>query len=171
VSNYGFSGNAPSHPVTDSEVIFTRSTSGAEAVEGLIRSATSSVVAALYRLSSPRLAAALDEAKAREVFIRICLNDNDHYEENQAAQQTLRSLGIPFRLLHGRSGAASKMHHKFAVIDWRTVVTGSYNWTLESEERNYENLVVLRDRRSVVAYAEEFEALWREGHAPEMSGT
>jgi phosphatidylserine/phosphatidylglycerophosphate/cardiolipin synthase-like enzyme len=155
--------------VTDSEVIFTRSQSGAETVEGLIRSATSSVVAALYRLSSSRLAAALDEAKARDVFIRICLNDNDHYEENQAAQRTLRGLEIPFRLLHGRSGTPSKMHHKFAVVDWHTVVTGSYNWTLESEERNYENLVVLRERRIVVAYAEEFEALWREGHVPEMS--
>lgn len=161
----------PPHPVTDSEVLFTRSTSGADAVAGLIRSATSSVVAALYRLNSPKLAAALDEAKARDVFIRICLNDNDHYEENQAAQQTLRGLGIPFRLLHGRSGATSKMHHKFAVIDWHTVLTGSYNWTLESEERNYENLLVLRERRLVVAYAEEFEALWREGHAPPMSRT
>jgi mitochondrial cardiolipin hydrolase len=155
--------------VTDSEVIFTRSQSGAEVLEGLIRSATSSVVAALYRLSSPRLAAALDDARERGVYVRICLNDNDHYEENQAAQDTLRGFGIPFRLLHGRSGAPSKMHHKFAVIDWKTAVTGSYNWTLESEERNYENLVVLRDRHIVVAYAEEFEALWREGSVPDLS--
>jgi phosphatidylserine/phosphatidylglycerophosphate/cardiolipin synthase-like enzyme len=154
------------HAGTDSEVIFTRLASGAEAIESLIRSATSSVVAALYRLSSPRLAAALEEAKAREVFVRICLNENDHYEENRAAQETLRGFGIPFRLLHGRSQGPSKMHHKFAVIDWQTVVTGSYNWTLESEEKNYESLVVLRERHIVVAYAEEFEALWREGRAP-----
>jgi phosphatidylserine/phosphatidylglycerophosphate/cardiolipin synthase-like enzyme len=150
--------------VANSEVIFTRSVSGAETVEGFIRSATSSVVAALYRLNSPRLAAALAAASNRGVFIRICLNTNDHYEENRAAQETLRGFGIPFRLLHGRSGSASKMHHKFAVIDWQTALTGSYNWTLESEERNYENLVVLRDRHLVVAYTEEFEALWREGH-------
>lgn len=155
--------------MTHSEVIFTRSQSGADAVEGLIRSATSSIVAALYRFSSPRLVAALDDARARNVYIRICLNHNDHYEENQAAQDTLRGFGIPFRLLNGRSGTASKMHHKFAVIDWQTAVTGSYNWTLESEERNYENLVVLRDRHLVVAYAEEFEALWREGQAPDLS--
>ena len=116
--------------------------------------------------SSPRLAAALDEARAKDVFIRICLNDNDHYEENQAAQETLRGFGIPFRLLHGRSQGPSKMHHKFAVIDWQTVVTGSYNWTLESEDRNYENLLVLHERSVVVAYAEEFEALWREGRVP-----
>jgi phosphatidylserine/phosphatidylglycerophosphate/cardiolipin synthase-like enzyme len=154
--------------VADSEIIFTRSSSGAEVVEALMRSATSSIVAALYRLNNPRLASALNEAQARGVFIRVCLNNNDHYEENQAAQETLRGFGIPLRLLHGRSGAASKMHHKFAVIDWQTVVTGSYNWTLESEERNYENLVVLRDRRLVVPYAEEFEALWREGQASDL---
>src|SRR5215469_2596398 len=99
--------------MADSEVIFTRSVSGAETVAGLIRAATSSVAAALYRLNSPRLVSALDEAKARGVFIRICLNNNSHYEENLAAQQALRGCEIPFRLLHGRSGAASKMHHKF----------------------------------------------------------
>jgi len=151
--------------VADSEVFFTRSISGAATVEELIRSATSSIVAALYRLNSPRLAAALAAASKRGVFVRICLNANDHYEENRMAQETLRGFGIPFRLVQGRSGGASKMHHKFAVIDGQTAVTGSYNWTLESEERNYENLVVLRDRHLVVAYAEEFEALWREALA------
>jgi len=151
--------------MTDLQVIFTRSRSGAAAVEDLIRSAASSISAALYRLNSPRLASALDEARARGVSIRVCLNDNDHYEENLAAQETMRGYGIPFCLLHGRVGSASKMHHKFAVIDGQTVVTGSYNWTIESEERNYENLIVLRDPRVVAAYGEEFEALWREGLA------
>ena len=149
--------------MTDSKVIFTRSVSAAEAVEGLIRSATSSIVAALYRFNSPRLASALNDAKAKGVLIRICLNNNDHYEENLAAQETLRRFGIPFRLLHGRAGATSKMHHKFAVIDWKMLLTGSYNWTPESEERNYENLLVIRERHLVVEYEDEFEALWREG--------
>lgn len=149
------------------EVIFTRSRSGAAALEELIGSAAASILAALYRLNSPRLAAALADASARGVSVRICLNYNDHYEENQAAQATLRGFGVPFCLLHGRSGVASKMHHKFAVIDRHTVAAGSYNWTLESEERNYENLVVLRDPRVAAAYAEEFEALWGEGQASE----
>jgi phosphatidylserine/phosphatidylglycerophosphate/cardiolipin synthase-like enzyme len=52
------------------------------------------------------------------------------------------------------------MHHKFVILDQQTVVTGSYNWTHESEEENQENLLILRDEYSVEAYSQEFEALW-----------
>jgi mitochondrial cardiolipin hydrolase len=151
----------------DSEVIFTRSGSPAEIIEGLIRSAITSVTAALYRLNNPRLAAVLKEARERGLSVRLVLNDNDHYEENQAARRTLRDYNIPFRILHGRVGDKSKMHHKFAVVDSRIALTGSYNWTLESEERNYENLILLRESRLVTPFAQEFEELWAEGQAPE----
>jgi phosphatidylserine/phosphatidylglycerophosphate/cardiolipin synthase-like enzyme len=45
-------------------------------------------------------------------------------------------------------------------LDDRTVLTGSYNWTLESQEYNYENLLILRDPQRALEYKEEFEALW-----------
>lgn len=153
--------------MTASELLFTRSQSGAELLEGLIGSATDSILAALYRLSNSRLASALNEAHRRGVSIRLCLNYNDHYEENRAAQMTLISYGIPFRLLGGRGGAGSKMHHKFAVFDRRVAATGSYNWTRESEDLNYENLVVLREPAMAAAFAREFEALWSEGKEAE----
>jgi cardiolipin hydrolase len=149
------------------EVIFTRSQSGAEALESLISAAKVSIAAALYRLANPRLVSALGRAHQRGVSMRLCLNFNDHYEENRAAQLMLRNHSIAFRLLGGRTGAGSKMHHKFAVIDGRTVAMGSYNWTMESEETNYENLVVLRSPLVAAAYADEFEALWKEGQMAE----
>jgi cardiolipin hydrolase len=155
----------------DSEVIFTRSGSPAAVIEGLIRGAVTSVVAALYRLNSPRLTAVLKEARERGISVRVVLNENDHYEENQAARRTLRDYNIAFRILHGRAGDKSKMHHKFAVVDGRIVMTGSYNWTLESEERNYENLVMLREPRLVMPFVTEFEELWTEGRAPQPPGS
>jgi phosphatidylserine/phosphatidylglycerophosphate/cardiolipin synthase-like enzyme len=42
-------------------------------------------------------------------------------------------------------------------------LTGSYNWTLESEDGNFENLVVLTEPAAVAVYQSEFEALWRDG--------
>jgi phosphatidylserine/phosphatidylglycerophosphate/cardiolipin synthase-like enzyme len=54
------------------------------------------------------------------------------------------------------------MHHKFALLDRRTVLIGSYNWTLESEEQNFEGLVVLSDPEAVAVYQSEFAALWNE---------
>ena len=149
------------------EVIFTRSRSGAEALEEVISGARVSIVAALYRLANPRLVAALGAARQRGVSIRLSLNFNDHYEENRAAQAALRERSIPFRLLGGRKGTHSKMHHKFAVIDGGIVAMGSYNWTVESEQGNYENLLLLRSPLVASAYSEEFEALWKEGWTPE----
>jgi mitochondrial cardiolipin hydrolase len=154
----------------DSEVIFTRSASPAEAIERLVRSAMTSVVAALYRLNNPRLAAALKEARERGLSVRLVLNHNDHYEENQAAQTTLRDYNIPFRIARGRARDKSKMHHKFAVVDSWIALTGSYNWTLESEERNYENLLLLREPQLVTPFVREFEELWAEGQAPQSPG-
>lgn len=154
----------------DSEVIFTRSGCPAAVIEGLIRPAATSVVAALYRLSNPRLAVVLREAQERGLSVRVVLNENDHYEENQAARRTLGDYNIAFRILHGRAGDKSKMHHKFAVVDSRIVLTGSYNWTLESEERNYENLVMLREPRLVMPFVWEFEELWAQGRAPQPPG-
>ncbi|HEV2177749.1 MAG TPA: phospholipase D-like domain-containing protein [Terriglobia bacterium] len=147
------------------DVIFTRSGSAANVIEELIRQARLTVDAALYRFSNRRLARALGDAAARGVAVRLVLNSNDHYEENRAAQETLRDYGIAFRLSRGRGGPGSKMHHKFAVFDRRWVVTGSYNWTLESEGSNYENLLALGSRRVAVEYSREFEKLWAEGGA------
>jgi phosphatidylserine/phosphatidylglycerophosphate/cardiolipin synthase-like enzyme len=52
------------------------------------------------------------------------------------------------------------MHHKFMVIDGEIVVTGSYNWSAAAEERNDENLVVIRDRGVAEAFEREFERIW-----------
>ena len=60
------------------------------------------------------------------------------------------------------------MHHKFAIMDGRTALTGSYNWTLESEEENYDHLVILQDPHVLEAYRREFDLLWQEA---ESAGT
>ena len=54
------------------------------------------------------------------------------------------------------------MHHKFAILDGRTALTGSYNWTLESEEENYDHLVILQDPQVLESYRREFDLLWQE---------
>jgi phosphatidylserine/phosphatidylglycerophosphate/cardiolipin synthase-like enzyme len=38
------------------------------------------------------------------------------------------------------------------VIDGETVITGSFNFTKQAEERNAENLVVIRDRKLAKLY-------------------
>lgn len=150
------------------EVIFTRQRSIAEEIERAIQGAKVSLDAALYRLNNPRLARLLGEAAARGVRVRLML-DRGRYEETPVAQELLAEMRLPFRLHSGRLGRGSKMHHKFAIFDETTLVTGSYNWTLESEKENFENLLVLRDPEPLAIYRGEFEALWKDAEENQKS--
>lgn len=145
------------------EALLTREHSVSETIERLIRAASASFDAALYRFNSQQLASALDEAAARGVRIRLVL-DQGKYEESQATRQLLSKDRLPFRLSHGRDGDGSKMHHKFALLDDAVLLTGSYNWTRGSDEQNYENLLVLREPAVIKVYRREFEALWKDAH-------
>lgn len=145
--------------MTNAEVVFTRACSVASLIERLILATETSLDVALYRLNSSRLARALEDAARRGAHVRLVL-DRGKYEETRATQVLLSGHSIPFRLLAGRQGSGTKMHHKFAILDHRTILTGSYNWTVESEEQNFENLVILREPAAIAAYQHEFEDLW-----------
>lgn len=143
------------------QVMFSRATSVAEELERLVGASAASIDAALYRLNNPRLARLLAEAAGRGVRLRVIL-DRGKYQETAATRELLAGTPLPFRLSYGRLGRGSKMHHKFAILDDAIVLTGSYNWTLESEKENFENLVILRGPEPLEAYRREFETLWKE---------
>jgi len=142
-------------------VFMSRGGSAGARVDELIRTAAKSIDAAIYRFNHPQRLDALASAAARGIRVRLVL-DRNKYEESRSTQELLGNCAIPFRLAFGRNGPGSKMHHKFAIVDSQLLVTGSYNWTLESEQENLENLIVLRDRETIELYAQEFESLWTE---------
>jgi phosphatidylserine/phosphatidylglycerophosphate/cardiolipin synthase-like enzyme len=45
------------------------------------------------------------------------------------------------------------MHNKFCVIDYETVITGSYNWTRQAAI-NEENIVVFKDKKQADQFFE-----------------
>ena len=145
----------------DIGVIMSRGGSAGARVDELILAAARSIDAAIYRFNHPQRLDALAAAAARGIRVRLVL-DRNKYEESRSTQELLRGSVIPFRLAFGRNGPGSKMHHKFAIVDSQWLLTGSYNWTLESEEQNFENLILLPDRESIELYAQEFETLWIE---------
>jgi phosphatidylserine/phosphatidylglycerophosphate/cardiolipin synthase-like enzyme len=58
------------------------------------------------------------------------------------------------------------LHHKVIIIDERTVITGSYNFTGSAEQDNDENLVIVDDRNLAQAYLEEFQRVYAQAQAP-----
>jgi len=141
------------------QTLFTSQGSIARTIERLLRETRVSVDAALYRITNPQLARALANAQDRGLRVRL-LVDRNKYQETAITQKILAANSLPFQAIYGRKEKGSKLHHKFAVLDRHIVLTGSYNWTIDSEERNFDHMLVLRDPNLVLAYEREFERLW-----------
>jgi phosphatidylserine/phosphatidylglycerophosphate/cardiolipin synthase-like enzyme len=64
-------------------------------------------------------------------------------------------VGIP------RLPGGDKLHHKFAVIDNRTVITGSFNWSPSAAHQNDEVLLVMESPLLAAHFTREMDRLWR----------
>lgn len=146
-------------PEPGNQTLFTSQGSVARSIERLLLDARVSVDAALYRITNPRLARALGKARDRGLRVRL-LVDRNKYQATAVTRKLIAENSLPFQAIYGRKEKGSKLHHKFAVLDRHIVLTGSYNWTIDSEERNFDHMLVLRDTDLVLAYQQEFERLW-----------
>ena len=61
------------------------------------------------------------------------------------------------------------MHNKFAIIDNRLLLTGSYNWTFSANNRNDENLMVIDDPEIIEIFKNQFVNLWTNKYSLERT--
>ncbi|MDI6870395.1 MAG: phospholipase D family protein [Bacillota bacterium] len=121
----------------------------------LLDQAQKTVDVAMYSFTDSDLAWALVRAHERGVKVRIYL-DAEQAAGKYSKSRFFEGRGLAVRYYRGEG----IMHHKFAVIDGRVVVTGSYNWTASAEERNQENALIIIDPAIAATYQAEFERLW-----------
>ncbi|MGB6088523.1 MAG: phospholipase D-like domain-containing protein [Candidatus Binataceae bacterium] len=90
------------------------------------------------------------------VDVRVIVDRSQLNQDRADANAVSRlvAAGIPV-LIDSPSGGIA--HNKVIIIDGRSVLTGSFNFTTAAENRNVENLIVIRD--SMIA--EQYEANWR----------
>lgn len=120
----------------------------------LIGGAQESIVLAMNILTDDPLYDALRDALDRAVKIDA-LWDFQSWEMCQYSEaDEFLDMGIgTWDALPGL------LHHKYAVIDGKTVITGSANWSRSGMERNDENIVVVHDRSIAQRYLDNFRAL------------
>lgn len=124
-----------------------------------IEATTASLDVALHEITSSDLAQALSKAKQRGVRIRMIVDSRQ--AKKKGSQVTyLISQGILTKVLGGRE--KSVMNHRFAILDGKKIVTGSFSWSEASDRWNFENIIVCADTEAATAYQREFERLWRE---------
>ena len=73
---------------------------------------------------------------------------------NMPLERGLKGIGTP-RLARG-----DKLHHKFAVVDNRRVITGSFNWSPSAAHTNDETLLVIHSPQLAKHFTREMDRLW-----------
>jgi phosphatidylserine/phosphatidylglycerophosphate/cardiolipin synthase-like enzyme len=127
-----------------------------------VAAARSEVLVQAYSFSCPDIAAALAAAAARGVRVVVLL-DRSNESETYSALGELAGHRVEVWI----DAAHAIAHNKVVVIDGRTVLTGSFNFTRQAEHENAENLLVLRDHRGLAAaYRANFHAHKEHCHAP-----
>lgn len=71
--------------------------------------------------------------------------------------------GVPVR----QDGNPNTFHHKVIVLDGKTVLTGSFNFSNNADRSNDENVVIIENPKIASLYLQEFERRWQEGKKPD----
>jgi cardiolipin hydrolase len=124
-------------------------------IRGLLEGARRSADICVFTITDDRIAESVLAAHRRGVAVRV-VTDNEKALDQGSDAIALARVGIPVRV----DDSPYHMHHKFAIFDGDTLLTGSYNWTRGAAQNNEENLIIANDRRLLTAFKGEFERLW-----------
>ena len=86
------------------------------------------------------------------------ISDNDKMDDMGSDIQKLADAGIETYV----DRTSNHMHHKFAIFDEKTLLTGSYNWTRSAYKYNHENIVIQDDAYLASRFVKQFEKMLTE---------
>lgn len=94
-------------------------------------------------------------AKKRGVDVRIIMDANNVYTTH-TKHAFLRANGIPLKV----ENYAGKLHSKAMIIDDEYIIAGSMNFSNSGENKNDENLLVIKNSELAKSYKKFFLYLW-----------
>ena len=125
----------------------------------MYRDAKSDIKVAMYSLTVKGQANALIAAHKRGVNVQVIL-DTNLGRQKTSMSKILAVAGIPVRYV-GPSGGS--MHHKFIIVDGKSLATGSYNISNDAEYHSSEAMLFITDKKVIDSFAGEFDRLWQKG--------
>jgi len=133
--------------------LFSPSGGCTDAIVAEIGKAAKTLDIQAFSFTAPSIAQAVADAGTRGVAVRVILDKSqrtDHY----SSATFLMNHHIPVFIDDEHAIA----HNKIVLIDGKTLITGSFNFTTASEERNAENLLIIHGRpKLMAAYSGNFE--------------
>jgi phosphatidylserine/phosphatidylglycerophosphate/cardiolipin synthase-like enzyme len=148
--------SSPSADDSGLKVLFSPQDECGKEILDRLNSAGESIELAMYQLTSRELSNALAQAVRRGVTVRVFL-DGENAEEYYSKTDFLKKNGVFVKLEKGEG----LMHNKFCVIDTKTVITGSYNWTVSADLKNDENVIIIESDKIANIYRKQFDKYWQ----------
>ena len=148
---------------TPAQVYFSPHGGCTDAIVKEISKAKSEILAQAYSFTSKEIAKALVDAHKRGIHTEIILDKSNRSQKYSAADFT-HNMGIPTFI----DAEHQIAHNKIMVIDKETVITGSFNFTKAAEEKNAENLLILKNRELAKVYIDNWNK--HRKHSEEYTG-
>ncbi|MBI4798253.1 MAG: phospholipase D family protein [Desulfarculus sp.] len=128
--------------------LFTPGQDVTAAVVARLDKARGSVLVQAYSFTSQPRAEALIRAHQRRVLVAVIVDKGQRAAKGGQAGR-LAQAGVQVYV----DAAHAIAHNKVMVIDQRTVLAGSFNWTASAQARNAENLMAVNSRQAAQEYA------------------
>jgi len=141
----------------DPNVHFSPGETCRRAILDAVLAARASIDICVFTISDDRISKAILKAHQRGVKVRI-ITDNDKSDDMGSDVDWLREQGVAVCM----DSSPSHMHHKFALIDAKQLINGSFNWTRSATDRNQENIMLSYHPKAIDAFSTMFETLWRQ---------
>lgn len=144
------------------EVYFSPRGGATEVIAHEINNAKKEILIQSYSFTSKPIAKAMIDAKLRGIGV-IAILDKSQRRERYTAATFLQNAGCMV-LIDDKHAIA---HSKTILVDRSVLITGSFNFTKSAEEKNAENLLVIKGNKPLVErYIKNFEE--HKGHSEGM---
>jgi len=120
-------------------------------------SATTTLDICVFTITDDRISNVILQAHKRGVKVRV-ITDNDTSVAEGSDIQKFREHGISVKM----DTSPYHMHHKFAAIDKRLLLNGSFNWTRGASTNNCENVMVTNNKDFLIEFENQFESMWND---------
>ena len=124
----------------------------AQVIVGEIATAQHTLEVQAYNFTEPHIIQAIIDAHGRGVEVKVILDKISPTQKGEGADP-VHQAGIP-TFIDYRPKIA---HNKVMIIDGKTVISGSFNFSTNADLHNAENLLVLREPALAAAYAANFD--------------
>jgi mitochondrial cardiolipin hydrolase len=141
----------------DESVYFSPGEECLSAILHQIKSASKIIQICLFTISDNRISEELLSKHSSGVHVKI-ITDNDKVNDKGSDIDQLSRAGIPIKV----DVSSNHMHHKFALFDKKTLLTGSYNWTRSAERYNHENIIISDSPKMMKEFEREYVKLWNQ---------